>query len=476
MSDERLQHSVEEMYEAAPCGFLLTLMDGTIVRMNRTLRAWIGRSREDLERAKRFQDLLTLPGRIFYENQFFPLLRMQGTIREVALDLSRDGREPLPVLINSTVQNDEQGEPAFIASAILDATDRRAYERELLRSQRRAEQLAAVVRMSSDAIVSMSPDGVVQTWNHGAERLFGYATHDAVGMNLRSVLPDSMNGDAWQSLIGEVRAGRSVNQDMTGVRSDGETVDVSAGFTPHWGPVGELLAVSVIMRDIVHRRQLERLQQEFIALATHELRSPVTGIKGNAQLMQRRAAYSERSVEAIIAQAGKLQRLIDDLMLASQIQADRFTVLPDVIDLVDAARLAVTLVGEEEAAIRVETSHEPIFVSADSHRLNQVLTNLLTNALKYSPDRADVLVRVSHEANEARVSVIDHGVGISAEALPFLFDRFYRAAGAAHQAQGLGLGLYISQRIIEAHGGRIDVESEVGKGSTFTVVLPMLAG
>src|SRR5699024_7337391 len=141
-----------------------------------------------------------------------------------------------------------------------------------------------------------------------------------------------------------------------GMRASGALVEVSAGFTPHWGLVGELEAVSVIMRDIARRREVERLQQEVIALATHELRSPVTGLKGNAQLMQRRAAHSERSVEAIIAQANKPQRLIDDLVPPSHIQPGRFTLMPEERDVVAAPRMAVTLLGEEDAAIRVEAA------------------------------------------------------------------------------------------------------------------------
>jgi PAS domain S-box-containing protein len=473
MSDDLLQESVEELYEHGPCGYLFTRMDGTILRANDTLLSWIGYARDDLVGKRRFQDLLTIPGKIFYENQYFPLLRMQGTVKEVAFELSRQDGERLPVLINSIMRTDAEGKPKLIASAIFDATDRRAYEQELMRSQRSAEELAAVVRMSSDAIVSLSPTGIIETWNDGAARLFGYSAHHIVGTNLRRLLPESLKDESWDQIMGELRAGRPVQQDMVARRVDGVAADVSAGFTPHWGLLGELDAVSVIMRDIAQRRAVERLQQEFLAMATHELRSPVTGIKGNAQLMRRRGVYSERSVDVIIGQAEKLQRLIDDLLLASQLQADRFTVRLAEVDLVAAARTAVAYLGAAESAIKIEAAEEPLIVAADQHRLNQVLTNLLTNALKYSPDGADVTVRIAREANEARIAVVDRGAGIPPEAIPHLFERFYRVTGTAHMVQGLGLGLYISNRIVEAHGGRIEVESEPGRGSTFSVVLPM---
>jgi signal transduction histidine kinase len=180
-------------------------------------------------------------------------------------------------------------------------------------------------------------------------------------------------------------------------------------------------------------------------------------------------------VEAIIAQAEKLQRLIDDLMLASQIQADRLTVALEETDLLAAASRAVTHLGVGDLAIRVEAPEQPLVVLADQNHLGQVLTNLLTNAVKYSPEGSEVTVRLSRQGNEALVSVIDQGVGIPPEDIPHLFDRFYRVRGTAGRVPGLGLGLYICRRIVEAHGGRIDVESEPGHGSTFTMALPIQA-
>jgi PAS domain S-box-containing protein len=473
MSDNLFRASLEELYEQMPCAYVITGVDGAILHVNDTLVDWTGFARSDLVGRRRFQDLLTIPGKLFYENQYFPLLRLQGSVKEVAFDVVRCDRDPLPVLMNSILRTDATNHPFLIASAIFDATDRRAYEQELIRSRRSAEQLAAVVRMSNDAIASIAPDGIVETWNDSAANLFGYTAMEIIGTDLLAILSPTENDATWSDLIAELRAGRPVHQDMVGHCADGRTIDVSAGFTPHRDLVGNVGTISIIMRDIAERRALERLRQEFLAVTTHELRSPVTGIKGNAQLMQRRGAYSERAVEAIIAQAESLQRLIDELLLASQIQADHLALVRDEIDLTAAARDAVSYLGAGEAKVHVEAPAAPLIVSADQQRLRQVLTNLLTNAIKYSPDGGAVTVRVTHHANEARLSVIDHGMGIPPEALPHLFERFYRVMGAAGRIQGLGLGLYISQRIVEAHGGRIDVASELGHGTTFTVTLPL---
>lgn len=474
MSDAFLQESLEELYEQGPCGYLLTNLNGTILHVNDTLLAWTGYDRDDLVETRRFQDLLTLPGRLFYENQYFPLLRLRGSVKEVAFDLRREDREPLPVFTNSILRTDADGRPMLIASAIFDATDRRSYEQELLRSQQRAEQLAAVVRMSSDAIVSMSADGIVETWNAGAQRLFGYPAQEMVGGDLRTIL-SSPDDETWRETMVELRQGRPVVRDLSGRCADGSTVDVSASFTPHTNLLGELGTVSVIMRDIAERRAVEQLQREFLAVTTHELRGPVTGITGNAQLMRRRGAYSDRSVDAIITQSERLERLIDDLLLASEIQADRLTLAMEATDLVGATRAAVSLLGIGQSRICIEAPDEPLLVSADPLRLGQVLTNLLTNAIKYAPGESEITVRVTAGTGEASVAVVDRGVGIPPESLPYVFDRFYRVTDTAGSAQGLGLGLYICRRIMEAHGGRIEADSRPGQGSTFTITLPRLS-
>jgi len=164
--------SAEELYEHAPCGFLSTQPDGTLVRVNQILVDWTGYSRE-LLLGGNLRDLLPTSAQVFYETHYVPLLRLQGLVREVAVDLRCKHGTLLPVLISSMQQRDADGRLGTIRTIIFDATERRMYERELLAARRRAEQLAAVVEASADAISVITPDLVVQTWNHGAEKLFG---------------------------------------------------------------------------------------------------------------------------------------------------------------------------------------------------------------------------------------------------------------------------------------------------------------
>lgn len=470
MPDDLLRASFEDLFEHGPCGYLLTQVDGTILRANETLLGWTGFDRNDLM-GRRFQDLITVSGKLFYETHYFPLLRLQGSVMEAAFDVLRRDREPLPVLMNSTLRTDVDDHPDLIVSVMFDASMRRAYEHELIRSQQRAEQLAAIVRLSSDAIVGMSPEGIVETWNDGAATMFGYSERDIIGTDLRHIL--SLTGEdlEWTDLLIKLRAGRPVQVDMAGSGMNGERVDVSASFTPHRDFLGSVETISVIMLNIAELRAIQRLQQEFLAVTTHELRSPVTGIKGNAQLLKRRGAYNERSVTAIIGLAQRLEYLINDLLLASQIQADRLVLDLKEIDLTTMVRATVDFLDVSDSVIHVESPAEPLMATVDPMRLSQVITNILTNAVKYSPAGAAITVRITRDIREVHISVIDQGVGIPLAALPHLFERFYRNMDSVGSIQGLGLGLYISQRIVEAHGGRIDVVSEVGHGSTFTVSL-----
>lgn len=473
LGDDALRAGFARLYEHGPSGYLFTRMDGMILQANQTLLDWVGLELGALVGQHRFQDLLTLPGKMFYENQFFPLLRLQGAVREAAFDLARCGNAPLPVLVSSVLHSETDGTSPVVVSTIFNASDRRAYELELLRSRRSAEQLAAIVRLSSDAIVGISPKGVIQTWNDGATRMFGYAESEVAGTSLSDILAPADDGAAWPELLAELREARPSQLEMVGRGVRDRRVDVSAAFTPHRDLLGAVGSVSVIMRDIAARRAVERVQQEFLAVTTHELRSPVTGIKGNAQLMKRRGTYSERSLDAIITQAERLERLINDLLLASQVQSDHLDLALEELDLAATVRAAVDNLGVNESTVRVETPPQPVVVWADVHRLNQVVSNLLTNAIKYSPEGAEVTVRVGHTEDEAHLSVEDRGVGIPPDALPHLFDRFYRVEGTTGNVQGLGLGLYISRRIVDAHGGRIEVASEQGRGSIFTVTLPI---
>ncbi len=229
-----------------------------------------------------------------------------------------------------------------------------------------------------------------------------------------------------------------------------------------------------------------RLRDVFLSIASHELKNPLTTLLGQSQLSLRRLErlnYEDerlqRSLQAIEAQANRMNKMVTALLDVSRIEMGQLDMQHDQIDL---GQLMHNLVND----LALTTDHhqlsyqcltsQPIQVTGDSMRLEQVFINLINNALKYSPEQTEVLVRVDRNMQQAIVEIRDHGIGIPPEALPNLFTRFYRASNAARShVAGLGIGLFVVKEIVDLHGGTIDVSSQIGQGSVFTIYLPLQA-
>jgi signal transduction histidine kinase len=216
------------------------------------------------------------------------------------------------------------------------------------------------------------------------------------------------------------------------------------------------------------------VRDEFIALVTHELKTPLTVIKASAQVLARRGTADPSTVSMILSQTNRLERLINDLLDAARADAAQLRLRRGWVDLVDLTELGVRQAqyGTSSHCIWLDAPPGVVQGYWDSDRLAQVLQNLLSNAIKYSPDGGVIMVRIEPLDRVVKLSVTDSGRGIEPEALPHLFERFYRTDKAASIAQGLGLGLYITRHLVEAHGGNIGVTSQEGFGSAFTVSLP----
>jgi two-component system CheB/CheR fusion protein len=240
----------------------------------------------------------------------------------------------------------------------------------------------------------------------------------------------------------------------------------------------------VVIRDVTER-SLRRRHEQFVGLAGHELRTPLTALQGYLQLHLRELsadAGAERlrgSATAALDQVRRLNALIDDLLDVTRLQNGVLQLYLEPLDLVPLAsrmvELAQTIASGQ--TIQLEAAGSPLVVQGDAGRLEEVFLNLLTNAIKYAPGTDRIEVRVSRVDGEAEIAVQDHGPGISPVELPNIFARFYQVERTDHASRGgLGLGLFITRAIATAHGGRIDVASEEGKGTTFTVRLPILEG
>jgi PAS domain S-box-containing protein len=364
------EESAEDLYENAPCGYVSTLPDGTIARVNGTFLRWTGYTRADLVGLTRFQELLAPGGRIYWETHYSPLLRMQGRVAEVALDLVCAGGDRLPILTNSVLHLDPGGQPAGIRTTVLDARQRRQYERELVRAREAAE---------------------------GADRA----------------------------------------------------------------------------------------KSEFISVISHEIRTPLNAIVGVAHLLgtteltERQRKY----VRTLRSSSDNLLALINDILDFSKIAAGKARLEERSLDVRGIAEgiLAGQQAKAEEKGIALELAVSPAVPArllGDPVKIGQVLTNLVGNAVKFTAaGGVTVTVGVGAESAEEialRLIVRDTGIGIPADRIPHVFEDFTQASyDVGMKYGGSGLGLAIVRKLVDLHGGRIDVRSEVGAGSTFTVEIPV---
>ena len=353
-----------------------------------------------------------------------------------------------------------------------DITGRKDAEAELAR-------YAAIVTSSDDAIVSKTLNGIITSWNSAAERMFGYRAEEAIGQPITLIIPPELLEEEVD-IIGKLRQGIPIQHyETVRLRKDGTRVNVSLSISPVKDSAGNIMGAAKIARDISERLELERRKDEFISIASHELKTPITTLKGFIQLLLRkfeRQGMPEAlpTLTRMEAQVNRLTRLIDELLDASKIHAGRLDYEEEPVDLAALLRETVELLQATSSThTLIARGTRQAWIMGDKDRLGQALTNLITNAIKYSPQANKVDLSISASNKTVTLRVRDYGIGIPKAHQKDIFDRFYRAPGGLKTFSGLGMGLYITHEIVKRHGGEITMESEEGKGSTFVVSLPV---
>lgn len=357
--------------------------------------------------------------------------------------------------------------------------ERKEAETLLRASEEALYRLAAIVESSDDAIVSKTLEGVITSWNAAAERLFGYSAEEAIGKHISLIIPPELHHEEDEILAKLRRGERIEHHETVRMRKDGTRVDVSLSISPVKDRNGKIIGGSKIARDISERREQERRKDEFIRVASHELKTPVTSLRGFTRLLSQRLKgpgdeEALRFLDRMDGQIDRLTNLVNDLLNITKMQNGQLEYRMQIFDLMELVQETI-----ENIQGTTQTHHlllrEPVAASVygDRDRIGQVLTNLLTNAIKYSRGAEQIIVRMAIHEREVEVSVQDFGIGISQENQSKIFEQFYQvseADGATYP--GLGLGLYISRNIIERHQGRLCVQSRKGEGSTFSLYLP----
>ena len=325
-----------------------------------------------------------------------------------------------------------------------------------------------------DAMVLSDAEGIVWMANPAYCALYGYSPEEIIGHSFALIFPPEQRPSALDQYRIVFEGGNATPLHETWIRRKDGTSRYVQARAEVIVQDGQPRAMLSIIRDITEHWAREQALRDFLAVTSHELRNSLTIINGGGQLMRRRGVYDERALERIISQATHMQRLLGDLLEVANPEAGRMHIVRGPVDLVALARSCAEQAGSqtERHSIRVEPDGAQIEGMWDGDRLRQVIDNLLSNAIKYSPGGGEVVVRVDDLGADVRLSVRDCGVGIPSEAVGRIFDRFYRAEGAAAAASGFGIGLFVAQSIVELHDGRMAVESAPGHGSTFSFTLP----
>ena len=382
------------------------------------------------------------------------------------------------------------------------------------------EQYRLIVQSIRDyAIFMLSPEGIISSWNEGARLIKGYTAQEVIGRSFEIFYPREAVAEGFpqRELRDAARDGRFEDEGWR-IRKDGSSFWANVVITALRDHEGKLIGFAKITRDLTSRKQAEeqarqlaaeqaanaeaarrnqvlhelnaqlesalavaerstRVRDDVLAVVAHDLRSPLHTILGAAEVVERipDAKEFDRHVRMIQRAAHRMERLISDLLDVASIESGTLGLVKGPVDLTRIVSEVVESLHNQARQRRIEISTEidsgiPT-ISGDHDRLMQVLMNVVGNAIKFTGEGGKIHIRVSRTDDQIVVSTTDTGIGISPEDLPHVFDRFWRVGGSS--TKGTGLGLSIACGIIEAHGGKMRAESELGVGTTITFTLPV---
>lgn len=364
----------------------------------------------------------------------------------------------------------------------LERANRAARKRELQAINANALLDGVWNDITGHAIIGTDGAGVVTVWNPGAASLLGYSAKEAIGrLNITELHRREELRD-FEGLVGTARSGHRDVRDWTYLRKDGTGFPAQVSIAERLDEEGEPAGFVFVATDETDAKEIERLKDEFAGLISHELRTPLSSILGYVELLRSDddeplSRLQEKYLGVVDRNARRLLQLVGDLLFTAQVDSGGFRVQAVPTDLPGALRAALESARPVAEAAGVELRSEippgALVLGADPVRLGQAVDNILSNAVKFTPRGGSVTVALETGPDEARIVVSDTGYGIAEHELHRLSERFFRASTATKNAvQGVGLGLTITKAIVTAHGGRVDIASVLGEGTSITIALP----
>ncbi len=377
--------------------------------------------------------------------------------------------------------NDRQVLASFADQAAIAVYNAQLYERVSQEKRR----LDAILEYSADGVLILDSAQRIRVFNRALSRLTGWSSPEVLGRHHDKVIRWThleTNRDLSDAVAGgwPLPSARPLYVEGDLRRKNGGTVSVGIIYAPLFGQEGRLVNIIANVRDITRFREADEIKSTFVSVISHELKTPVALIQGYAETLLRKDARwdprtRQESLEVILEESDRLNHLIDNLLDASRLEAGKLPLEqePIALDTLTERVVERARIHTDIHDIQVDFPSEYPIVQGDPTRLEQVLSNLLSNAIKYSPQGGRIAVKGRAAADEVIVTVADEGIGIPFEEQPHIFESFFRGSREyQQQTSGAGLGLYLAQAIVEAHGGRIWVDSDPGAGAAFSFAIP----
>lgn len=456
--------------------------DGTIIDINPTELDLIGYTKEELVNRKKWSNLI-IPEQKQRFNKHLKKLKQEKASHNVSFTLVTKDQNYIDILLSAYAVFDLEGRLCHTHELLIDTS----IHREADRLQR---NLSAIVQSSDDAIIGKTLDGIITSWNPGAEKIYGYKAKEVLGKHITIIQPKGIPEDI-PKIMKKIRNGESVKHYETQRRRrNGEVFAVSVTVSPIRDNEGKIIGASAIGRDISSRKKFEeklktyaeelresnKALERFAYVVAHDLQSPLVTIQGFADLLLQESAHKlnaeeQDSLQSMIKASKRMNKLIKDLLMLSRATHQNVTFRP-----VDLNKLLNNV--KDDLKSNIEASHtileiDPLpTIEADGSQLYSVFLNLISNGIKYNDSPQPRIIISSHRKDGSYTfSVQDNGIGISREQMKSVFNPFERFSKKTPD-KGSGLGLSICRKIIERHNGLIWVETELKKGSTFYFTLP----